>query len=143
MLTTQSKEMQPTTSSTIAAIAFELPRMLEAPLFLVFVGEAAEAVAEPVAKEVWPGLLLSSSANGVIAKPEMTVPLASSTCWVTFVAVTDTNLPVGLFAIPLSIRVCAPGGTAGMVKLLSKAELEIRDASHFGGTTDVFCALRP
>jgi hypothetical protein len=80
MLTTpwnQRKARQPTDNNTIAATAFRSVRALTAALFLVFVGDAAEPVAEPVAR---PGLLLSSFANGVIARPDMTVPPAFSTC---------------------------------------------------------------
>ena len=43
--------------------------------------------------------------------------------------------------MPLSIRSWAPGGTAGMVKLLLKVEDKMRDGEQVGGVTEVFCAF--
>ena len=106
-----------------------------------FVGEAVTP--EVVALEMALGLLLWSLDSGMMDRPWMMFPWESLTVWDTAVLVTETILPVGAFAMPLSIRVWAPGGTAGRVKLLLKDFAEMSEAEHFGAVTEVFCAGRP
>ena len=139
---------------SMATKAIMLPSIFLAALFLVLVEvEAAlvpeaedEDVDEDVAFEpvVAPdGVLLSSSARGVIARLEITFPPTSVTVWVTLVLETETILPLLALAIPLSIRSWAPDGTAGMDQLLAKVELVMSEDAQVGAVVVVFCALTP
>jgi len=139
---------------SMATKATMLPSIFLAALFLVLVEvEAAlvpeaedEDVDEDVAFEpvVAPdGVLLSSSARGVMARLEIVFPPTSVTFWVTLVLETEMILPLLALAIPLSIRSWAPDGTAGIVQLLAKVELLMSEDAQVGAVVVVFCALTP
>lgn len=135
-----------------------LPSIFLAELFLVVVELAADEVPvavdededevveldvafEPVDSP--DGVLLASFANGLMARSEMVFPPTSVTFWVTLVLETEIIFPLLAFLIPLLIRSSAPGGTAGIVQLLAKVVLVMRDESQDGAVVVVFCALTP
>ena len=73
----------------------------------------------PVALFV-PGVLTASFDRGLTFSPEMMLPSTSWTKYLTVQLVGETIVPVGAGETPLSMISCAPGGTAGRVKLLVK-----------------------
>lgn len=132
-----------TAIDTIPISTLKLLLTFIAPLFLLVVEVGAELVVVLVDDVAPLGLLLSSSARGVMARPDITRPLLPCTCCVTLVEVTVTSFPTGAGLIPLSMRACAPGGTAGIEKLFAKPWFVIRDEAQVRATTLVFSALTP
>lgn len=90
---------------------------------------------------LWPlGVLLSSSLSGEMARLEIACPSLPWTSVVTFVSETVTSLPTGALVMPLLIRSSAPSGGEGMVKLVAKPWLVMREEEQGGGALVVFVA---